>query len=476
MAERADFARGLAVLGALMARMVPASAHPAALAVEDGPGPSPAVTGQAGNITDAARSGPVRARLDRCLARINAHERRLSAFTLVMADVARADAARLDALPPEARGPLHGMVISVKDIIDVAGVATTAASASRLSRVPAGDAPLVARLRAAGAVIVGKANCHEYAFGGPAFDLPFPPARNPWDDSLFPGGSSSGSGVGVAAGFCEASIGTDTAGSIRLPSSHCGVVGLKLSHRPELLQGVLALAPSLDSVGPLARSVADCAAIFRVLVPDAADTPAPGLAVPDAAWLDGLGCEAASRAAFLRACDACRAAGMAPEVVALPPLPAFHAAGSVAMMAEVAATHAAAVRADFTRYGEVFRNRALLGEAVPASAHAHALVQCAALAGQVARALAGRALLLPGAPIGPVPLAAVDKFYFLRSPNLNIIANCIGAPALSLPVLRDGARRPFGIQLLGGAGTEAGLLALGARLEGLLVCPPEAPF
>lgn len=427
----------------------------------------------------------VSASLEAMLARIGAHEGRLSAFTRVMDGQAREQAAALDALPAARRGPLHGLVVSVKDIIDVAGVPTTAASFSRLDRVAGRDAPLVARLRQAGAVIVGKANCHEFAFGGPAFDLPFPPARNPWDDRLFPGGSSSGSGVSVAAGFCHASIGTDTAGSIRLPASHCGTVGLKLGRRPDLLEGVLALSPSLDSVGPLALSVAHCAAIWRVLVPDAPPatppgalpaTPPPRLVVPDADWLSALGCCPESRAAYARALDAARAEGFEPVPVPLPPLAEFHAAGSVVMMAEVAASHAGHVRAAFLRHGEVFRSRALLGERIPPRLHALALERCAGLEARLAGILDGAALLLPGYPVGPGPLATVDKFYFLQSPNLNILANCIGAPVLSLPVLRDAARRPFGIQLLGGRDAEPQLLALGARLEARLAYPHRLPF
>ncbi len=420
--------------------------------------------------------GEVSATLARMLARIDAHEGRLAAFTCVMEEQARERAAALDALPVAGRGPLHGLVLSVKDIIDVAGVPTTAASFSRLDHLAGRDAPLVARLRQAGAVILGKANCHEYAFGGPAFDLPFPPARNPWDDRLFPGGSSSGSGVSVAAGFCHASIGTDTAGSIRLPAHHCGTVGLKLGRRPDLLDGVLPLGPSLDSVGPLALSVADCAAIFRVLVPDAAAPARAGLAIPEAGWLSALDCCPESRAAFARACDAARAEGHEPTPIPLPPLEAFHAAGSVVMMAEVARAYAGPVRARWHRHGEVFRARALLGERIPQRLYRDALARCAALEARMAAALDGMALLLPGSAQGAGPLATVDRFYFLQKPNLNILANCIGAPALSLPVFRDAARRPFGVQILAAQGAEPQLLALGARLEARLAYPHALPL
>ncbi|WP_051294651.1 amidase [Gemmobacter nectariphilus] len=435
------------------------------------------------DIAGAASPGAVSRTVETLLSRIARHEERLCAFTHVMADEARRQAAVLDALDPAERGPLHGMVVSIKDIIDVEGVATTCGSRSRLDRVAERDATLVARLRRAGAVIVGKANCHEFAFGGPAFDLPFPPARNPWDDELFPGGSSSGSGVSVAAGFCHASIGSDTAGSIRLPSSHCGIVGLKIGNGRVPLDGMCALSPSLDSVGPMALSVAHCAAIYAVIVDGngnaagAEEAAAPRLAIPEPEWIAALGCSPDSLAAYERACAIFRADGIAVSTVPLPSLRAIHAASSVVMMREVADGFAAEVRRDYLKFGEVFRNRVLLGERIPGRAYALALRQCRRLAGEIARALGGiSALLLPGYPVGPTPLTTVDKFYFLQRENLNVVANCAGAPTLSLPVLRDAARRPLGIQLMGGSGGEPRLLALGKRLERLLAYPHQLPF
>lgn len=432
---------------------------------------------------DAGSPGAVARTVEILLSRIARHEERLSAFTRVMADEARRQAAMLDALDPAERGPLHGMAVSIKDIIDVEGVATTCGSRSRLDRVAARDATLVARLRRAGAVIIGKANCHEFAFGGPAFDLPFPPARNPWDDELFPGGSSSGSGVSVAAGFCHASIGSDTAGSIRLPSSHCGIVGLKIGSGRAPLDGVCALSPSLDSVGPMALSVAHCEAIYNVIadgnagVVEKAQDAAPCLAIPEPEWIAALGCSPDSLAAYERACAIFRADGIAVSTVPLPSLRAIHAASSVVMMREVADGFAAEVRHGYPSFGEVFRNRVLLGERIPGRAYRLALRQCRRLAGEIARTLDGAcALLLPGYPVGPTPLATVDKFYFLQRENLNVVANCVGAPTLSLPVLRDAARRPLGIQLMGGDGGEPRLLALGRRLERLLAYPHQLPF
>lgn len=415
------------------------------------------------------------------LARIDRHDAKVSAFIHVMSEEARRQAALLDALEPAARGPLHGMILSVKDIIDVAGTATTCGSRNRLNRVAERDATLVERLRNAGAVVIGKVNCHEFAFGGPAFDLPFPPARNPWNSDLFPGGSSSGSGVSVAAGFCHASIGSDTAGSIRLPSSHCGIVGLKCSKDGIPLDGVTPLSPSLDSVGPMARSVADCAALYQVMSganpASASAHRVPVLAIPDEAWMERLECQPDVVAAFRKACDAFEAGGVELHTVSLPPLSAIHAASAVVMMREVADLYADEVRRSYLNFGEMFRNRALLGERITDPHYRMSLARCADFADELETTLRDiSAMLLPAYPVGPAPLTTVDKFYFLARPNLNAIANCAGMPTLSLPVLRDAARRPLGIQLMAGRGNEYGLLATGERLERLLAYPHQNPF
>ncbi len=416
------------------------------------------------------------------LDRISRFDHAVSAFICVMADEALGQAEELDKLDPAARGPLHGMILSIKDIIDVEGVPTTCGSRSRLDRTAPADAHLVARLRTAGAVFIGKANCHEFAFGGPAFDLPFPPARNPWNSELFPGGSSSGSGVSVAAGFCHASIGTDTAGSIRLPSSHCGTVGLKTSRNAVALEGVRALSPSLDSVGPMARSVADCAAIHDVLSGNGLATGLvePGrlsLAVPEPSWLDMLECQRDVIDVFETACSAFEDAGVSLQAVSLPPLRDIHAASAVVMMREVAEIYAAEVRGDYEIFGEMFRNRALLGERISDRHYRLALAHCERHARKVSASLDGcLALLLPAYPTGPSQLGAVDKFYFLQRPNLNAIANCTGMPTLSLPVLRDSTRRPLGIQLMAERDNESGLLAAGRVLEELLAYPHQNPF
>ncbi|MBZ5645705.1 MAG: amidase [Acidobacteriia bacterium] len=202
-----------------------------------------------------------------CLERIEAANPELNAFITVTAESAlqQARAAEDEIQGGHWRGPLHGIPISLKDLIDTAGVRTTAASALYRDRVPEEDAEVVRRLRAAGAIVLGKTNLHEFAYGGSGLISHFGPARNPWDPERITGGSSSGSAAAVAAGLCFASIGSDTAGSVRLPAAYCGIVGIKPSYGLVPLRGVIPLSWSYDHVGPLARSVRDAAIVLRAV-------------------------------------------------------------------------------------------------------------------------------------------------------------------------------------------------------------------
>ena len=197
----------------------------------------------------------VDSRLDR-IARLDG---RLHSFIRVLADAARheARAAEAEIAAGKYRGPLHGIPIGLKDIYETAGVATTGHSKVMQDHVPRKDAFSVQRLREAGAIVVGKLATHEFALGGPSFDLPWPPARNPWDLSRFTGGSSSGTGAAVAAGLVLAGTGSDTGGSIRGPAAYCGLAGIKPTYGLISRMGILPLAFSLDHAGPLAWTAED---------------------------------------------------------------------------------------------------------------------------------------------------------------------------------------------------------------------------
>lgn len=218
-----------------------------------------------------------------CLERIEKLNHTLNAFITVMADSALAEAQAADAQIAQGdwRGPLHGVPIALKDLIDTADVRTTAASALFKDRIPTHDAEVVRRLRQAGAVILGKNNLHEFAYGGSSLVSHFGEVHNPWDASRIAGGSSGGSAAAVAAGLAYAAIGTDTAGSIREPAGLCGCVGLKPTYGRVSSRGVIPLSPSLDHVGPLAATVMDVAIVLQAIAgydpDDITSSDAPGL-------------------------------------------------------------------------------------------------------------------------------------------------------------------------------------------------------
>ena len=199
----------------------------------------------------ARRLSPVEL-LTALLARIERLDPTLHAFTRLDADAAMdaARAAEAEIAAGRVRGPLHGVPVGVKDIIDVAGLPTTCHSKILLDNVAKADAVVISKLRQAGAIILGKLSTHEFAIGGPSFDLPFPPARNPWNADHHPGGSSSGSGAGVCAGLFPLALGSDTGGSVRNPASACGIVGLKPTYGLVSRRGVFPLSFTLDHVGP----------------------------------------------------------------------------------------------------------------------------------------------------------------------------------------------------------------------------------
>ena len=202
-----------------------------------------------------------------CLDRIEELNPTINAFITVMHDsaLAQARAAEDEIRAGDWRGPLHGIPIGLKDLIDTAGVKTTYGSALFKDRVPTEDAEIVRRLRIAGAVLIGKQNMQEFAYGGTSTSSYFGPVRNPWDIDRIAGGSSGGSATAVATGMCFGAIGTDTGGSVREPAAFCGIVGLKPTYGRISTRGVFPLSPSLDHVGPLCRNVTDTALLLQVI-------------------------------------------------------------------------------------------------------------------------------------------------------------------------------------------------------------------
>ena len=219
-----------------------------------------------------------------CLARIEKVQPLLNAYITVTGDQALAQARMLDAELQRGkwRGPFHGIPIALKDNIDTAGVRTTGASQLFKDRVPDEDAEVARRLKNAGAILLGKLNLHEFAYGGTSAVTYFGPVHNPWDTTLTPGGSSGGPGAAVAADLCFASIGTDTAGSVRIPASYCGIVGLKPTYGRVSIRGIIPLSWSLDHAGPMCKTVEDTATMLNVMAGyDPQDTTTVDVPIPD---------------------------------------------------------------------------------------------------------------------------------------------------------------------------------------------------
>jgi aspartyl-tRNA(Asn)/glutamyl-tRNA(Gln) amidotransferase subunit A len=221
---------------------------------------------ETGEALRTGRVSPVEL-TEECLARIERFNARVNAFITVTAELARKQAGEAERELRSGiwRGPLHGIPIGLKDLIDTAGVLTTAGSRLYEKRVPAESAPVWLVLERAGAILLGKQNLHEFAYGGSSMISAYGAVRNPWNPTAIAGGSSGGSAAAVALGMGYASIGTDTAGSVREPAALCGVVGLKPTYGRISAQGVVALSPSLDHVGPITRSVMDAAVMLEVI-------------------------------------------------------------------------------------------------------------------------------------------------------------------------------------------------------------------
>jgi len=416
---------------------------------------------------------------ERCLAVIRDRDPSINAFITVLGESAldAARAADRELQSGHDRGLLHGVPISIKDLFDMAGLPTTAASHVRRGHVAARDATVVARLRDAGAVLVGKTNLHEFALGTTNEESAYGPVHHPLDATRSPGGSSGGSAASVLAGMAYASIGTDTGGSIRIPSAACGLVGLKPRFREVPTHGVVPLSASLDHVGPLCATVADAAAIFHTIAeaPAVEAPPAPGparglrLGVPRRYFLDLLDDEVAR--AFDDTCARLAAAGVVLDDVTIP-----HASDIAAIYLHVALTEAAAFHARTLEsrpddYTPTLRVRLEAGRYVLAEDYLRALRGRDVLRGEVSAALEGRdglllpALAVPATPLGAatVRVGSVDEPVRNVTLRLTQLFNITGHPAISIPCGTTGAGLPIGAQLVGPA--TAALLQTAAALE-----------
>jgi aspartyl-tRNA(Asn)/glutamyl-tRNA(Gln) amidotransferase subunit A len=422
------------------------------------------------------------------LARIEAVEPAINAYVTVCADRARADAARADAEIRAGghRGPLHGMPMGLKDLFDTAGVRTTSGSSLRRDHVPAADSTVAARLRGAGAVLLGKHATHEFAWGGTTDNPHFGPTRNPYDPTRIPGGSSGGSAASVVAHTAVASVGTDTCGSVRIPASLSGCVGLKPTYGWVDMAGVTPLAPSLDHAGPITRTVADAALVYAALAGTAApalgpDLP-PGLRVGllRGWFVDVIDPEVAAAVDATAARLAARGCTVV-ELAVPDPGPVIERIFDI-VRAEAGEYH----RADFARAPEAFGGdlRAVLSQPAPTTDDlAAGRDTIERLAGWLRQELSGVVDVLltattpaPAPPIGSrrVRIGEADLHIEWMLTRLTSIFNVARLPALSVPVGLTRAGLPVGAQLVGRPLTEPTLLAVGQAAE-VTLAPPALP-
>jgi aspartyl-tRNA(Asn)/glutamyl-tRNA(Gln) amidotransferase subunit A len=463
-----------------------------------------------------------RARLDRgeisaaeltraFLDRIAALDPRVNAYITVAAESARADAEAADrAIAAGEAGPLTGIPVSVKDVLCTRDLRTTCASRILENFVPPYDAGVVERLRAAGAVILGKVNMDEFAMGSSCENSAFFPTRNPWDLSRIPGGSSGGSAAAAAAGLSLGSVGTDTGGSIRQPASHCGVVGVKPTYGRVTRYGLVAFASSLDQAGPLGRTVGDCARLLKVIAGhDSRDSTAVDRPVPDytaalSAGVKGLriglpreyeetqGLDPEVDAAVKNAVRILESLGAEPVPVDLP-----HTKYAVAAYYVIAPSEASSnlARYDGVRYGfrapeagnlmEMYRKTRSAG--FGAEVQRRIIIGTYALSAGYYDAYYGKAsqvrtLIMDdfrkafetcdviASPVAPTPAFPIgekvdDPLTMYLSDIFTLSANLAGVPGISVPCGFSGEGLPIGLQLMGPYFGEETLVAAGQALE-----------
>ena len=414
------------------------------------------------------------------LTRIERLDGKLHSFIRVLREpaLAAARAAEAEIMAGNRRGPLHGIPIGLKDIYETKGVPTTGHSKVLIDHVPQRDATSVRRLTEAGAIVLGKLATHEFALGGPSFDLPWPPARNPWDTSRFTGGSSSGTGAAVAAGLVLGGTGSDTGGSIRGPAALCGLAGLKPSYGRISRTGILPLAFSLDHAGPMTWTAEDCAIMLQAMAghdpadPASADVPVPDYHAALSGDVKGLRiglirhfydddnrAEEATRQGIAAAVKVFENLGCSVRELRLSPLADWAACGVMIMLSEAYAIHQATLRERFGDYGEMFRDRMALAALVTGGDYVQAARRRRELAAEFATAMADLYLALTAAAPGVAPaIDAVGKFATFERPMLTMPFNVTGTPAMSVCCGYSVAGLPLSFQLAGKPFEEATVL------------------
>jgi aspartyl-tRNA(Asn)/glutamyl-tRNA(Gln) amidotransferase subunit A len=422
-----------------------------------------------------------------CLERVHALDRELHAFVHLTEERALAEARAAEAaiMADGPRGKLHGIPIGLKDIVDTKGIPTTCQSKLLQDNIPDSDATCAEKLGAAGSVLMGKLTTHEFADGGPSFDLPRPPARNPWNTDHFTAGSSSGTGAAVAAGMILCGIGTDTGGSIRGPAALCGIAGLKPTYGLVSRAGVAPAAFSLDHIGPMAWNAEDCAIMLQALAGhDPRDPASANRPVPDYTGALGGGIKGlkigvihhfhetdhkvseGTQRGISAAIDTFRGLGAEIREVQLSPLQDWHACGSLISIVERAAAYEEWARTRLHDFGERMRTRLMLGAFVSGVDYLQAVRRRRELRAELQAAMADLDVVLTAVFAAEAPrIDDVRQWDVFHEPGFMMPFNVAGYPAMSVCSGFGAGGLPVAIQLVGKPFREATVLRVAHAFE-----------
>jgi aspartyl-tRNA(Asn)/glutamyl-tRNA(Gln) amidotransferase subunit A len=444
------------------------------------------------SITEAARLIERRALspvdlTEALLARTETLDPQLNAFLLVTAEPARAQAKAAEAaiMAGDRKGPMHGIPFALKDIFSTAGIRTTGHSRVCIDTIPTEDAASVAKLYDAGSVLLGKLATHEFAHGGPSFDLPWPPARNPWNTAHITGGSSSGSGAAVAAGLTPAALGSDTGGSIRLPAALCGIVGLKPTYGLVSKRGVYPNSFTFDNAGPMTWTVADCAMLLGAIAgydagdPGSVDHPVPDYFAALGGDLKGTRIGVARHwhetdietapevtAAFEAALTVLRELGAEIEDITLRPAKQYSDVKVIIAESELYNVHSAVFRTRPGDFGDDFIGRALGALFITGADYMEAQRERRTMLGEFTPVWQRyHAVVSPTAP-GPAPeLGRWRTVNFWQKASFTTPWNVSGGPALSQCMGYSDTGLPLALQIAGRPMDDANVLRIGHAYE-----------
>ena len=422
------------------------------------------------------------------LDRIEAIDARIHSFVLVTREEAlrQANEAEREIASNRYRGPLHGIPIGLKDLIETAGIRTTAHSKVLIDHIPAEDATAVSLLKNAGAVLLGKLGCLEFAHGSPSPDQAWPAVRNPWNpEHGFTGGSSTGSASAVAAGLVMGALGTDTGGSIRNPASFCGIAGLMPTYGRVSRKGVIPYSFSLDHCGPMAWTAEDCAIMLQAIAaydpgdPGSADLPVPNYTADLNMGIRGMRIgvirhfyeshlppEDETRRAFETALQELTKLGALLEEVKLRELEDYDDCKVIISEAEFFAVHEKDLLERFQDYGANLRFRAVPGGLIRAVDYIQAQRQRAKLVAEMQTLFAGYDAMVTLCTYGPAPKMSMDEpTHFFQRPNLTAVFNVTGNPAISICTGFDRMGLPLAMQIVGRPFAEGTILRIAHAYE-----------